>query len=88
MVLMANDKPKVLLILEEDLLKRIDDYRYENQIPARTEAIGRLIKEGLKQYKKKKIDYPPKALLLLHPQGSYNIGVNILINMINKLVCC
>jgi hypothetical protein len=40
---MATDKPKVLLILDEDLLKRIDDYRYENRIPARTEAIRRLI---------------------------------------------
>ena len=49
---MATDKPKVLLILEEDQLKRIDDYRYENRIPARTEAIRRLIEKGLKQYKK------------------------------------
>ena len=51
---MATDKPKVLLILEEDQLKRIDDYRYENRIPARTEAIRRLIEDGLKQYDRKK----------------------------------
>jgi len=47
---MATDKPKVLLILDEDLLKRIDDYRYENRIPARTEAIRRLIIKSLDQY--------------------------------------
>jgi metal-responsive CopG/Arc/MetJ family transcriptional regulator len=47
---MATDKPKVLLILDDDLLKRIDDYRYENRIPARTEAIRRLISESLKNY--------------------------------------
>jgi len=49
---MATDKPKVLLILDEDLLKRIDDYRYENRIPARNEAIRRLIDEALKKYEK------------------------------------
>ena len=50
---MATDKPKVLLILDEDLLKRIDDYRYENRIPARNEAIRRLIIESLKKYEGK-----------------------------------
>jgi metal-responsive CopG/Arc/MetJ family transcriptional regulator len=50
---MATDKPKVLLTLDEDLLKRIDDFRYENRIPARSEALRRLIKEALKKYEKK-----------------------------------
>jgi metal-responsive CopG/Arc/MetJ family transcriptional regulator len=50
---MASDKPKVLLILDKDLLKRIDDYRYENRIPARNEAIRRLLDEALKKYEKK-----------------------------------
>ena len=52
---MPSNKPKVLLILDEDLLERIDDYRYENRIPARNEAIRRLIDESLKRYEKKKI---------------------------------
>ncbi len=34
MDVMPSNKPKVLLILDEDLLERIDDYRYENRIPA------------------------------------------------------
>jgi len=50
---MSRNKPKILLILDEDLLNRIDDYRYENRIPARTEAIRRLIDEALKRYEKK-----------------------------------
>jgi len=50
---MPSDKPKVLLIVDEDLLKRIDDYRYENRIPARNEAIRRLLDEALKKYEKK-----------------------------------
>ena len=51
---MATDKPKILLILDDDLLKRIDDYRYENRIPARTEAIRRLIDKSLSLYEKEK----------------------------------
>jgi metal-responsive CopG/Arc/MetJ family transcriptional regulator len=35
--------------MEEDLLKRIDDYRFENRINSRSEAIRRLIEEGLKK---------------------------------------
>ena len=50
---MATDKPRILLTVEEDLLERIDDFRYENRIPARSEAIRRLIEEALKQYEKK-----------------------------------
>lgn len=34
--------------MEEDLLKRIDDYRFDNRINSRSEAIRRLIEEGLK----------------------------------------
>jgi metal-responsive CopG/Arc/MetJ family transcriptional regulator len=49
---MATDKPKVLLILDNDLLERIDDYRYENRIPSRNEAIRVLIANGLLKYEK------------------------------------
>lgn len=51
---MATDKPRILLTVEEDLLERIDDYRYENRIPARSVAIRRLIEEALKRYEKSK----------------------------------
>ena len=47
---MATDKPKVLLILDDELLERIDDYRYGNRIPSRNEAIRRLIIESIEKY--------------------------------------
>lgn len=50
---MPTSKPKILLIVDEELLERIDDYRYANRIPARNEAIRRLIEESLKKYEKK-----------------------------------
>ena len=51
---MATDKPRILLTVDEDMLERIDDYRYENRIPTRSEAIRRLIDESLKIHEKKK----------------------------------
>jgi len=45
---MTTEKPKILLILEDDLLARIEDYRFGNRISSRSEAIRRLIEEGLK----------------------------------------
>ena len=50
---MATQKPQILLTLDDNLLKRIDDYRYENRIPARSEAVRRLIETGLKKQEKK-----------------------------------
>ncbi len=47
---MATDKPKVILVMEDDLITRIDDFRYENRIPSRAEAIRRLITESLERY--------------------------------------
>jgi hypothetical protein len=46
-------KPRILLTVDKDLLERIDDFRFENRINSRSEAIRRLIKESLKKYGKK-----------------------------------
>jgi metal-responsive CopG/Arc/MetJ family transcriptional regulator len=52
---MATDKPRILLTLDEKLLERIDDYRFENRINSRSEAIRSLISEGLKKYEQEKV---------------------------------
>jgi len=46
---MPTEKPRIILALDNDLLERIDDYRYENRIPSRSEAVRLLIEEGLKK---------------------------------------
>ncbi|MBC2732833.1 MAG: hypothetical protein HF981_00560 [Desulfobacteraceae bacterium] len=51
---MATKKPQVLLTLDDELLARIEDYRYENRIPARSEAMRRLLVDALDNYNKKK----------------------------------
>jgi len=45
---MPTEKPKILITFDDNLLKRIDDYRFENRINSRSEAIRRLIEIGLK----------------------------------------
>jgi metal-responsive CopG/Arc/MetJ family transcriptional regulator len=50
---MPTSKPRILLTVDKDLLERIDDFRFENRINSRSEAIRRLIKESLKKYGKK-----------------------------------
>ena len=46
---MPSKKPQILLVVEEELLEQIDDYRFDNRISSRSEAVRQLIKAGLKK---------------------------------------
>ena len=47
-VIMADEKdPRVITPIPKPLLARIDDYRFENRLPSRAEAVRRLIEAGL-----------------------------------------
>ena len=50
---MPSDKPKILFVMENELLKRIDDFRFDNRINSRSEAVRRLIESGLESSKPK-----------------------------------
>ena len=50
---MPSDKPKILFVMDDDLLKRIDDFRFENRINSRSETVRRLIEAGLSKSKPK-----------------------------------
>lgn len=45
---MPSDKPKMLFVMEKDLFERIEDFRFNNRISSRSEALRRLIEAGLK----------------------------------------
>ena len=49
---MPTKQPVITMIFPEDLLNKVEDYRYENRIPTRTEAIRQLLEKGLKQHEK------------------------------------
>ena len=50
---MPTEKPKVIFVADDDLLERLDDFRFDNRINSRSEAIRRLINEALKKYENK-----------------------------------
>ena len=39
--------------IDKDLLKRLEDFRFDNRINTMSEAIRRLLEEALKKYEKK-----------------------------------
>jgi metal-responsive CopG/Arc/MetJ family transcriptional regulator len=50
---MPTDKPRILITVEKKLFKEIDNFRYSEHIPTRSEAVRRLLREALKKYEKK-----------------------------------
>lgn len=50
---MPTEKPKIIFVADNELVERLDDFRFENRINSRSEAIRRLIDEALKKYEKK-----------------------------------
>ncbi len=49
---MPTEKPRYTVIVDEELLKRIDDFRFENRYPSRSAATLELIRLGLEQLEK------------------------------------
>jgi len=50
---MPTKKDILNFAVNADLMKRLDDFRFENRINTRSEAIRRLLDEALKKYEKK-----------------------------------
>ena len=50
---MDKGKRYINLYLDNAMLKRIDDYRFENRVPTRTEAIRTLLDSALSQHEPK-----------------------------------
>jgi metal-responsive CopG/Arc/MetJ family transcriptional regulator len=50
---MPTKKEILNFAVDDDLMKRLDDFRFEYRINSRSEAIRRLLKEALKKYENK-----------------------------------
>ena len=50
---MPTEKPKIIFVADNELIERLDDFRFENRINSRSEAIRRLMDEALNKYEKK-----------------------------------
>jgi metal-responsive CopG/Arc/MetJ family transcriptional regulator len=51
---MPTKKDILNFAVDEKLMKRLDDFRFDNRINTRSEAIRRLLDEALKKYEKSK----------------------------------
>ena len=50
---MPTKKTILNFAVDSDLMERLDDFRFDNRINTRSEAIRRLLEEALKKYEKK-----------------------------------
>ena len=50
---MTTNKPKLLFVIPQELLDRIDDFRFNNRINSRSSAVRQLIEAGLATTKTK-----------------------------------
>lgn len=48
---MPTTKPQFTIVVDEEALKEIEDYRFEKRFPNRSKAINDLIKKGLEAVK-------------------------------------
>ena len=51
---MPTAKPRYTVIVDDELLKRIDDFRFENRYSSRSAATLELIRVGLEELEKEK----------------------------------
>lgn len=60
---MPTEKPRYTITLEEEMLKKIDDFRFENRFSNRTQATLELIRIGLEALEKQQEDTKNTPLL-------------------------
>lgn len=51
---MPTKKPIITLAVDKELLERINDFRFENRIETKSEAIRLLVEKSLNEYENKK----------------------------------
>jgi len=52
---MPTEKPRYTVIMDDELLKQIDDFRFENRYASRSAATLELIRLGMKALEKEQI---------------------------------
>jgi metal-responsive CopG/Arc/MetJ family transcriptional regulator len=61
---LPNAKPIVNITIDEELLKRIEDYQFNNRIPNRSRAFAKILEIGFANISKKLDREDAKAYLI------------------------
>ena len=54
MEFMPTEKPILTFAVDEELLEQINDFRFDNRIETRSDAIRRLVEKGLEVFEDQK----------------------------------
>ena len=49
---MPTKRPIISVVLDDEMLEKVDDYRFENRISSRSKALNELIKKGIIELEK------------------------------------
>lgn len=49
---MATNRPRYMISVDDEMFKEIEDFRFENRFPTRSEATAELIRLGLEAIRK------------------------------------
>lgn len=58
---MPTQKPRFSVAIDDDLLKAVDDYKFENRVKSQNQAINDLVRAGLEEMLNAKADKIKKA---------------------------
>lgn len=53
---MATDRPRYTVSVDEEMFRQIEDFRFKNRFPTRSEATVELIRLGLEALKKQEAE--------------------------------
>lgn len=46
---MPTDKPRITVVVDDEMLQQIEDFRFENRYPSRSATMVELIRLGIEQ---------------------------------------
>lgn len=49
---MATNKPIISIVIDDETLKKIEDYQFENRINSRSKALNEILKKGIESLDK------------------------------------
>ena len=80
---MPTEKPRYTITLDEEMLKKIDDFRFENRFPNRTQATLELIRIGMEALEKQQDEQKRRKKQDGQNASPVQIGVDEALSYIN-----
>lgn len=53
---MPTDKPRITVVVDDEMLQQIEDFRFENRYPSRSASMVELIRLGIEQIRREQAE--------------------------------